>query len=836
MGIDAKAGFSGLVTAVGEMSAQPGALRIADNVTLRKEGALVLRAFFASTGLPRAYRAAFPYKGTLYYIAASNALYGSGAQIGYSYNTSSFTSVTLYPPAVRDDIQAAKEARGNLYLASSAGAFKLLNAAPLLLPGARPTEATIAFSSTTVTGVNDLLLANQQVAYRSVMVRTDANGVVTRSRPSGAYLVATAGTGGSPTVGIYPVWRSTADFSEQKIELYRTRVFPTSAAVDDEMQLVATFVLGSMVVTPVLLSLNPIQYVDKVPDPSRTTTLYTSSSRGGIENANDRPPGSACIERFRGSLFFGNTVGPQRIVFSYTGGGSVTGSATGIGLRTATGTNAAGATTITSVSSTTGVRVGQIVVTQTSGGGGGLTSQARLVTAIAGSTVTVSTPLANAQTAQPVSFYDAITIDAHTFQLGHGGGGASSYVTTSGAISNSGQDVWTGYEVTPPVAGYTTTMVIEAVNRGGPAVQVKSSRGDEMSPAIVLSSAVGTGTLTTNDVLPHGLAWSEPDEPEHVPPKNFARVGDAGKAILALVATKDRLLIFKEDGLFMLTGDTAKNFAIYPLDTTALCILPGSVKRLQNTVYALTNLGLIAVDDSGSVQVVSRPVQNELAPIVTLIRQNQKASGLYNMPGLVGVTGTSDDANGEYWLMLGTTTPSFGGQMLVYNAFRQGFTTYSFGSPSPVAVAQDGEGQPLVLTATSQLTPSTGLGAITARVQPHAFSDPALVGKLWTHLVAGFSKLTGTTSVTARFSSGESMLDGASIDEVIPLPADAGLVQLPLGSLIKHPMPRAQARAFVTFVELVIAVASGTFTLELMGAEARDNIPNKLPSHGTGAT
>lgn len=826
MGLESKAGFVGLVTATSEVTAGGGALRIADNVTLRKEGALVLRSHFGSTALPRAYAAAFPYKGALFYVNAATGAW-----------TTPSHGVFTYPPSIaavsslglRADIQAAKEARGNLYLATAGGALKVHAAGETTLAnaGIYPTETGFGGLTLLATGSNDLLTTGQQVAYRVVTTRTDTSGVVARSRPSGAVTIAATGTQSPQLLLYYSPYPATT--VARTIEIYRTRTFPAGVQVDDEMQLVTTLTLPPSVGTSVT-------YTDKVPDTARGTTLYTSPSRGGIESANDRPPGAACVERFRTSLFFGNTVGPHRVVMSYSPGGVVTGSATRIGMRVATGTVVAGSNQITSVSNTTGLQVGMFVVTQTNGNAG-------VITNIAGSTVTVSVSITSGQTANNVYFTDAFTISDGAYggavQFGIGTAGVGNYIVTSGAVANAGivSNYYTSYEVTPPAAGYAQTVVVERIGRGGSPFTVKATHGDEVSPPIPLASSGGAGLASTNDVFPHGLAWSEPDEPEHVPPKNFARVGDAGKAILALIATKDRLLIFKEDGLYMLVGNTAKDFGIYPLDTTALCILPGSVKRLQNTVYALTNLGLIAVDEGGGVNIVSRPIQNELAPIITQIRQTARTNGgLYYMPGLAGVTGTADDPNGEYWMMLGTTSPSFGGQMLVYNAFRQGFTTYSFGTPTPGAVAQDGEGQPLVLTASTLLTPSTSLGAITARISPRAFSDPALVGKLWTHVVAGFSRLTGTTSITARFSSSESMVDGTTIDEVLEAPTSAGLVQLPAGSLMRHPVPRAMARAFLSFVELVVAVSNGTFTLELMGMEARENIPNKRPTHGTGST
>ncbi len=833
MALQGKAGFSGLVTATAEATGAPSGLRIADNVTLRKEGALMPRPASASTALSRQYLTAVAYKGSLFYIGRTGASSGYTLLGLYSPAQVQLTLLSTYA-AARADIISAKEARGNLYLPSAFDTFKITSPASTALLRAGLNSNTVAIHSwsLTTTGSPLILAANQRVAYRIVSKHTDPNGVIVRSRPSGACVVESGASAAAPSLFLRSYNNGIGPYADNaiadEVEIYRTRVFPNTITVDDEMQLVASIKMSQF--APGIFPFT-YTFVDRVPESARGTTLYTSPSRGGIENANDRPPAAACIERYRTSLFFGNTRGPRRLTFSwkYATSGNLVGQASGIGKRTVTGNTTNGSAQITSVSNMAGIQVGQVVQGANVNG---------YILSIAGSTLTLSN---NATaTASGVSLN---AIDTIHFQIGSTGFFTYVMVPPTSAATNGtaaasvpGADaLFNAYEVTPAVPGYDVTITVEYIYRGDSnTLSFKATHGDEYQPPIPLLTDP-TPVYAPFDDFPQGLAWSEPDEPEHVPPKNFARVGDAGKAILALVATKDRLLIFKEDGLFMLTGDTARNFGIYPLDTTCLCILPGSVRRLKNTVYALTNLGLVAVDDGGGVTVVSRPIQLEVAAIVNAIRAAQKTSGLYYMPGLTGVTGAGDDAQGEYHLALGSSTPSFGGQVLVYSIPRDGFTTFSFGTPAPVALATDGEGNPLVLTASSLLTPTTTLGAIAARVSPRAFSDPAMLNKFWTHIAAGFSQLTGTTSVQARFTSSESQV-AANVTETLEAPPLGGLVEHPLGTLMRHPVPRAVQRAYLLFVELLINVSSGTFTLEAIAAESRDNASNKKPTHGSGAT
>lgn len=196
MALSAKAGFKGIVTACGEVTADPGALRVADNVTLRREGAIALRATFGSTALSRAYKAAYPYKGSLYYIGGSNVVYSpSQAALTFTYTGANGSNASTSPAALRDDIAGMKEARGNLYVATAEGVFKVTSTSDTSLYRAGVSTNEIYPGSFSLVA-GSMLPNNMQVAYRLVTVMTDANGVVIRSRPSGAIVVQNTTGGG----------------------------------------------------------------------------------------------------------------------------------------------------------------------------------------------------------------------------------------------------------------------------------------------------------------------------------------------------------------------------------------------------------------------------------------------------------------------------------------------------------------------------------------------------------------------------------------------------------------------------------------------------------------
>jgi hypothetical protein len=811
MGLQAKAGFVGIVTATGEAAASQGALRAADNVTLRRAGALTSRDYWASTNTPsRQYRDVVYFgTGFLYLDVTTTLNVYSSSNVLIQYNRYVANTVTASsPPLVRTDIAQAVEARSNLYLASSAGVMKMTSvSAPTIEPaGIVGTPGVVgepAVNTSTSAGT-PWLAVSSQVAYRFVARYDAPNGLILRSRPSGQVLAVNA-SGGTANVYLQLTTGAIRTYVTA-IEVYRTRTFPVGVTPDDEMQLVGVVPINGT---------GGGSFGDGVPDVLRTTTLYTSPSRGGIENANDRPPGCACLERFRGAVFFGNTLSPHRAIVSFKYADK-TGVATGLGVRTATGNVASGSSAITTVSNVTGLVAGMLVT-----GNGMPTTGPTYITSVVGSTVNLTAVATGTFGATALRFYDTLLADGST---------RIPLIANSGTASQLGYaalNLFVAYEISPPQPGYQATLVVER--------RYPSDGVFTLAPGTnAADTNLGTGITSTQDALPHGLSWSAPDEPEHVPPKNFARVGDQGRAILGLRATRDALFIFKEDGIFRLSGVDG-SYRIDPFDPSAFCILPSSIRRMRNAIYFLSSYGIVEIAND-ALRAVSQPIENELARIINAIRASQLSTGLYAVPGFAGNAATVDEANGEYWLALGSTTQSYGGQLLVFNNARSGFTTYSFSVLTPPgALAQNKQGQPVYLTANGHFEPTTVPNATTVRVMAHGFTDPALLGKLWTHVVLGVSALTGTSVLLARFSGSEPTSTG-TIAEELQAPLTTGTIELPGGSLLRHPVPGAFRRAWALRVEFSFLIDAGAVVIELIGAESRENIPNKTPTHATGTT
>ena len=175
------------------------------------------------------------------------------------------------------------------------------------------------------------------------------------------------------------------------------------------------------------------------------------------------------------------------------------------------------------------------------------------------------------------------------------------------------------------------------------------------------------------------LAFSKLDQPDAVPVLNTYRVGSSDKAILRAVALRDCMIVFKEDGVYKLTGSSPDDFQIQPFDLTLRLLAPESAVPLSNNIFAFTNQGVVQVSDTG-VTIVSLDIENLLAPLVA--------------PSMAATTkrlafGVAYESDRTYSLWLpSSTTDSQATYAYVYSIYTQAWTrrtdSYRFGFVSPI--------------------------------------------------------------------------------------------------------------------------------------------------------
>lgn len=153
---------------------------------------------------------------------------------------------------------------------------------------------------------------------------------------------------------------------------------------------------------------------------------------------------------------------------------------------------------------------------------------------------------------------------------------------------------------------------ITANAMGGSAFTMISNNGAIWDPVLPSS---GTTQASVNNEGLNRLYRSKYEKPESVPYLSYDAIGSADYAILGLLSTKDALLVYKEDGLWSVTGETDKgsgsSFVISELDPTVVLLAPASVAALDNAAYAATSQGFVRSSDSGT-KIQSWPIEADV--------------------------------------------------------------------------------------------------------------------------------------------------------------------------------------------------------------------------------
>lgn len=130
---------------------------------------------------------------------------------------------------------------------------------------------------------------------------------------------------------------------------------------------------------------------------------------------------------------------------------------------------------------------------------------------------------------------------------------------------------------------------------------------------IKLTDAVSS----TNLAFPNRIYYSKLQQPEAVPSVNFFDVGAKDKAILRIMPLRDSLFIFKEDGLYRISGEAAP-FVLSLFDNSAILIASDSLGIANNLIYSWTQQGITVVSEAGvSNPPISRPIDTAILQLAT---------------------------------------------------------------------------------------------------------------------------------------------------------------------------------------------------------------------------
>lgn len=229
-------------------------------------------------------------------------------------------------------------------------------------------------------------------------------------------------------------------------------------------------------------------------------------------------------------------------------------------------------------------------------------------------------------------------------------------------INQNSLDVVYGYYLSGPddIPG---VMNIEARDLDGVVFTIQAN---EVDVGALFNPNITVATNSVNETNPNRLYFSKAQQPEAVPIVNYFDIGPKDKKIIRIIGLRDSLFIFKEDGIYRLTGEIVPGFSVTLFDGTTTLIAPDSVAVLNNQIYSFTEGGISTVTETG-VGIVSRPIENRLTTISTA-----------NYPNFSTATfGMSYETDRSYLVWTITNiADTYATQCFRYNTFTQTWTRW----------------------------------------------------------------------------------------------------------------------------------------------------------------
>lgn len=162
---------------------------------------------------------------------------------------------------------------------------------------------------------------------------------------------------------------------------------------------------------------------------------------------------------------------------------------------------------------------------------------------------------------------------------------------------------------TPSIDGERIVTVLSADTFSIPVnVTVAGTTGNWIMTMSVISS--------NNDENQNRVYISKNSQVEAVPVYRFFNIGSANFPIQRVIALRDGIFFFKQDGIYRISGETFESFTVTLLDNTVVLKVPESAVAFNNQVFCFTTQGICAVTDTG-VKIMSVPIETELLELAS---------------------------------------------------------------------------------------------------------------------------------------------------------------------------------------------------------------------------
>ena len=464
----------------------------------------------------------------------------------------------------------------------------------------------------TPTGSGTAQASSKRVAYRIIFGYDVSNSLTIWGAPSGQ---AIAETGGSGPYDI-PITATIIGTTVSRYKVFKSGEVSTSADPNDNLQLCYEGTVSGTDLTNGYIS-----FTDITPTELRGETLYTSPAIEGIEGANYPPPYCAALASFKNSVVYGNLRENYRFYLTILGTGA---SGNVVQVNDTITLSRSGVTEVYTAKAAENIGSKQFAVDTTS----------------------ATTAIKIRNTAQSLV-----------------------------KIINRGSSTYRAQYISGP-NDLPGKIVIEYRDLASATVvfKVYASRPASLSPSNIAVSGT-TAEASGGGDSPNAILISKPGQPDAVPLYTYQSVGPKHAAINAMVALEDALIIFKEDGIYRLTGSWP-SFEVSKIDTSARLIAPRSAQVLNNEVYCLTTQGVVAINNE--VRVISRAIEEE---ILTPYR-NWGATTL--------CFAAASNLDRRYYLFMPTgESDTYAKICHVYHLFTDDWTSYDIQAISAAILVQD---------------------------------------------------------------------------------------------------------------------------------------------------
>lgn len=627
MAQDVRKSTATLATDASPLELPPNALDEATGVYIRRDG--VAEPFVGGT-LVSNYGNNTPVQ-LMKYGSSLLAAYRNGSTPTCEVVGGSAVAPFGLPP--RDGVRnySSAELRGNFYVSQAGGPQKLAGVASGFYPAGMPPALQPLWSLQTYSSSFANWLANNGVVAYRICIRTkDANGVVVCGAPSFRVL-ARNNSGGARGVRLQIPLPNQSPASiplaaGDVVEVYRS--FATAALTtepDDELYLAIEYALTASDV-----SAREILLDDGVAERLLGAKLYTSPSQEGALQENRPPPWCADIEPFNRMLFFGDVRQPQFIEIKCRGTTNpirapfafASFATAGMMFRSGSGNATAGSPNITltvALSAAGADLVGCMITHNVPPGSAGFSIPANTYItsynpATGAATISNNALLSGVFTAfiygivqvNGVEFYASTTTNVATREFNAAGTSTPPVVTLESLcyVMNRTSGLGVTAKYVADIGAFDVTqlpnasLVFERNTLSASTFNVRATNGSVFYPPLE-NPFNGANTPSSTDEWPGAVFVSKVDQPEHVPPVNFVAIGDPKRRIIRQVSTANALWVFKEDGLFRVTGFAPDALSVELIDPSLLLVKSLSADVLDGRVYALTTRGPVVITDGG---------------------------------------------------------------------------------------------------------------------------------------------------------------------------------------------------------------------------------------------